>query len=202
MPLIQQPTLHETFDWKSNVSQTSVYSGWYAFLVRSRAESKVKTWLEMQFSRHSGPNRGLEAILIPSIRKNIVQDDQAPKETQNLWTVFAKAYDSNDIEQILGTIDYREKQRIGIRRAFAVKDIEVYKMMEGASTPVMNCKVGDTVIIKDAEDQIEYQVSDVSEDAANNETVACLVVYLFNQKITKKVPVQNLLHVNEKKRPV
>ena len=179
-------------DWKSNVSKAKIHTGWYSFLVRSRTEEKVRKWLDAQLRQNSESKQGLQDALIPFLHKDVVQGTQTTEEIKNLWIVFAKAYNLEDIEKVLGTVDYKEKRRAGILRAFPVKDSEVYKMMENSGTAFECYKIGDTVMVDDG-NQIEYQITDITESEAT------LVAHLFNQPVYRKVEIVNLFHVGTKK---
>ena len=165
-------------DWRSYVSQSRTHTGWYAFLVRTRAEEKVKKWLELQLKQTGSAQHGLAHALIPMHSSDVVTETQTNEQKTALCVLFVKPHQPEDIDRVLGGIDYREKQRVGIRKVFPVQDIEVYKMMNSSESTLVSYKINDTVLIKNADDQIEYQILDIVENGA----VARLATYLFNQK--------------------
>jgi hypothetical protein len=182
-------------DWRPHVSQSRIHTGWYAFLVRARAEEKVKKWLELQLKQTGSTQHGLAHALIPMHSADVVTETQANEQKTPLCVLFVKPHQPEDIDRVLGGIDYREKQRVGIRKVFPVQDIEVYKMMDSSESTLVSYKINDTVMIKNADDQIEYQIFDIIEDG----TVARLATYLFNQKVITERPVGDLVRVDRKK---
>ena len=165
----------DTFSELMNIYR---YTGWHTVKTRARTEKKVRLWLEEQLVSLTDflPDK----VLIP------VQE--ARGSVGPIGIVFIKVKE-NGIESIRNIFSRQQMLRVGIFSIKPVIDHHVYDMMSHSGSSIDQYKSGDIVVLKSAENGLQYSVVDISDEG----TTVKLCTHLFGQKVIETYNVQDIM---------
>jgi hypothetical protein len=176
--LQQAATNTDSSDTFSELMNVYRYTGWHTVKTRARTEKKVRLWLEEQLVSLTDflPDK----VLIP------VQE--ARGSVGPIGIVFIKVREGG-MESIRDIFSRQQMLRVGIFSIKPVIDHHVYDMMSHSGSSIDQYKSGDIVVLKSAENGLQYSVVDVSEDCSTIK----LCTHLFGQKVIETYNVQDIM---------